>query len=193
MDLPDDTGHPRATFDTLYRAHFRAIYAYVLRRVPDADAVDLVADIFTTAWRRIEDMPPPPEDKLWLYGVARLAVSQHGRGRLRRERLVAKLRQNRRSSDSPTSDEDSSLESRVVELVSQLRPKDRELVRLIVWEHLSHSEVAKVLGCSANAVSIRWHRSLRRLRRDIATRTDLLTPGSDNDLQHPKMPKMGAV
>jgi RNA polymerase sigma-70 factor (ECF subfamily) len=194
VDLrPANGGGTRATFETLYKAHFQAIYAYALRRVPADDAVDLVADVFTVAWRRIEDLPLPPEDKLWLYGVARRTVSQHGRGRLRRDRLVAKLRQNIRFSDSPTSDEDSFLESRIVELVSHLQPNDRELVRLIAWDHLSHSEAAEVMGCSVNAVSIRWHRSLRRLRRDIGTRANLLTPGRDDDLQHPKMPEMGAL
>lgn len=181
-----DGGARRTTFELLYKEHFRAIYAYCLRRVPLEEVPDLVAEVFTTAWRRVDDLPPRPEDRLWLYGVARRTASQHHRGRVRRERVLTSLRHNFPRS-SILSDDTSLLESRVVELVDHLRPKDRELVRLIVWEQLTPSEAAKVFGCSVNAVSIRWHRSLRRLRRNIGTGADLLPSVPEDDFRHPQM------
>jgi DNA-directed RNA polymerase specialized sigma24 family protein len=48
--------------------------------------------------------------------------------------------------------------------MSQLSSKDQELLRLVLWEELSHSEAGEVLGCSANAVAIRLHKARRRLR-----------------------------
>jgi hypothetical protein len=32
---------------------------------------DIVADTFLTAWRRLEDLPPEPAARLWLYGADR--------------------------------------------------------------------------------------------------------------------------
>jgi RNA polymerase sigma-70 factor, ECF subfamily len=190
--LPSDGDDERFRhrFELLYKEHFQAVYAYCLRRVPTDEVSDLVAEIFTTAWRRMANLPPPPEDRLWLYGTARRTVSQNHRGHFRAERTLASLRQSLSSATSTASNgtsTSSARESRVIELVDHLRPKDRELVRLIVWEQLSHSEVARVLGCSTNAVGIRWHRSLRRLRRDLGEGAELLPLTPDPDFPHPRM------
>jgi len=158
----------------------------VLRRVGHADVADLVADVFTAVWRRIEDVPPPPEDKLWLYGVARRVVSQHERGKRRRERFFLRLRHHDRSAEQPISEDDSLLQSQVVDLLNPLKPNDRELVRLVIWEQLTHAEIAQILGCSANAVAIRWHRSLERLRRELGSQRDLPATPMKHEFRSPR-------
>jgi RNA polymerase sigma-70 factor (ECF subfamily) len=157
----------QATFETLYREHFEVIYAYVLRRCGSADAPDLVADVFATAWRRLADVPPAPESKLWLYGVARRVVSQHYRARTRRERLKVKAGHNITVTSEDGPEELSDLEVEVLTLIERMKSDDRDLVTLIVWDGLTHAEVASILGYSTNAVGIRWHRALKRLRRDL--------------------------
>ena len=63
-------------FAALYQAYYRPILAYAVRRVaPAEDAADVVADVFTTAWRRIDQVPGAPADRLWLYGVAQRVVA----------------------------------------------------------------------------------------------------------------------
>lgn len=164
---------PADRFDRLYRQHFSAIYAYFLRRVGAADVPDLVSDVFTVVWRRIDDVPPAPEDKPWIYGVAHRVVTQHARGGRRREGLLARLGLGARL--QPTRYEEAQLDPDVHELLARLKPEDQELVRLIAWEHLSHAEVGAILGCSANAVAIRWHRALVRLRRHLGIVGDVPT------------------
>ncbi len=63
----------------LYEKHNRAIRAYCLRRIGDADASDAVAEVFAVAWRRIDDVPDDEMTLPWLYGVARRVVSDHYR------------------------------------------------------------------------------------------------------------------
>ena len=41
-----------------------------------------------------------------------------------------------------------------------------EVIRLAVWEELSHADIGAVLGCSPRAVTMRLSRALRRLRRE---------------------------
>lgn len=159
-------------FERLYREHFEAIYAYVTRRAARADTPDLVANVFATAWRRIPDVPDPPEEKLWLFGVARRIVSQHNRGTSRRQRLNVKVGSNVPPVVAEGSHEPWGLEEKVLNILDGLKPEDRELVTLIVWDGLTHAEVAAILGCSANAVGIRWHRVLKRLRRDIGATSE---------------------
>jgi DNA-directed RNA polymerase specialized sigma24 family protein len=74
-------------FETFYNAHYLRISGYVRRRVPEHEAADVIAQVFTVAWRRFEQVPPPPEDRLWLFGVARHSVADYRRSWLRRLRL----------------------------------------------------------------------------------------------------------
>ncbi|MFF1873489.1 RNA polymerase sigma factor [Kitasatospora herbaricolor] len=71
-------GGERKQFREVYREHYGAVYRYMHRRVGDADAADLAAEVFTVAWRRFDALPaqaPLP----WLYTVARNTVANHRR------------------------------------------------------------------------------------------------------------------
>ena len=48
-----------------------------------------------------------------------------------------------------------------------LSERDREVLRLIAWEGLSLAEAAVVLGCSALACRVRYHRAKTRLARRL--------------------------
>ena len=62
----------RRRFEDIYTANCTPILGYALRRTGSGDdAADIVAETFLTAWRRLDDVPPGDEARLWLYGVAR--------------------------------------------------------------------------------------------------------------------------
>ena len=71
-------------FDRLYRAHHSAVLAYCLRRLAPSDAHDVVSEVFTIAWRKIEARPADDKIRSWLYGIAYRVLSHHWRGRRRR-------------------------------------------------------------------------------------------------------------
>lgn len=157
----------RTRFEQLYRDHFTSIHRYAVRRVRLSDVTDVVSNVFVTAWRRVADIPEPPDDLPWLYGVARRVVAHQERTESRRHRLISKLQRHAGLADVPTDASEPPMPDEVSRALQVLRPDTRELVRLIVWEQLGHAEVAVVLGCSVNAVAIRWHRALKRLRREL--------------------------
>lgn len=167
--MPDnDPGWERREqrFSSLYREHYRCIWAYAVRRVEaQADAADVVADVFTTAWRRLPEVPDPPADLLWLYGVARRVVAGKRRSARRMRNLIARLQATSPPVGTARPDE---LTDRLLDAVARLRPSEREALALVHWEQLSHDEAARVLGCSANAIAIRVHRARARLRRALA-------------------------
>jgi RNA polymerase sigma-70 factor, ECF subfamily len=156
-------------FVVLYEANYDHIHAYVHRRLAGSgsDVCDVVADVFTVAWRRLDVVPPPPEDRLWLYGVARRVILRHRRSLTRRIRLRARLMGEALSPMASDASTDM-LHLQIRAAIGRLRPKDREVVRLVLWERLSHAEAAQVLGCSVNAVTLRLHRAKTRLRADLA-------------------------
>ena len=156
---------PKQRFEEIYDAHYPDLLAYVRRRTgsPD-DAADAIAETFTTAWRRVSDIPEGNEARLWLYGVARRILANKHRDETRRTALAVRLRAELTvwSENLVEDDPDG-----VRQAFMRLRPDDRELLSLISWEGLSCEEIAKVLGCSHGAVRLRLHRARKRLAREL--------------------------
>jgi RNA polymerase sigma-70 factor (ECF subfamily) len=159
-------------FGAIYRAHYRAVHAYVYRRLARREEVaDVVAEVFVVAWRRLDDVPGGDQTLLWLYGAAHRTALNWQRSARRRSRLTGRLREDARP--RVTESEDPRYEE-VRAAIDRLRPQDREVLRLVIWEALSHSEAAQVLGCSTNAVAQRLRTARDRLRTELmATESDV--------------------
>jgi RNA polymerase sigma-70 factor, ECF subfamily len=162
--LPND---PTERFRVFYETEYPNVYAFVLRRLLGSheDALDVTSEVFATAWRRRDRLPPPPEDRLWIYGVARRVLSRHRRSLFRRSMLQLRL-QSHVAVDDRLEANDQAVDD-VRAAIARLRASDRDVLALVLWEQLSHVEAGKVLGCSANAVAIRVHRARERLRREL--------------------------
>jgi len=160
------------------QARFRALYAEAyapLRRwaqhrgITGADADDVVAEVFTIAWRRF-DVIPEDAAVAWLYGVARNVVRNHTRGERRRAKLqlVAPREAVAYPPDEPS-------DSRVVRAaLDALREDDREVLRLLAWDEVELSQLPVALGCSAAAARVRVHRARKRFA-DAVTRAEQQT------------------
>jgi len=157
---------PQRRFEAIYETHYPAVLSYVRRRTdsPD-DAADVIAETFTTAWRRVDDVPAGDEARLWLYGVARRVLANQRRGETRRSALADRLRRELAESDPAASIEHDHREIRAA--FARLSPDDRELLSLVGWEGLATEEIATVLGCSRANVRLRLHRARKRLAREL--------------------------
>ena len=163
----DGVDEPVERFRALYEAHYGDVLAYCRRRAPDV-AEDAVAETFTVAWRRLDDVPPGHEARLWLYGTARRVLANQHRSGRRADRLHLRLvRAARPAAEWPADEIDRSDVEPVMAALSTLKPDDQEVLRLVAWEELSHADAAVVLGCSVNAVAIRVHRARERLEEAI--------------------------
>ncbi|MGW4964464.1 RNA polymerase sigma factor [Nonomuraea sp. NPDC004186] len=64
-------------FEAVYRATYDQITAYAGRRCDSPqDAADVVAETFVIVWRKIDELPPGAEARLWVYGVARNVLAE---------------------------------------------------------------------------------------------------------------------
>lgn len=151
-------------FRTLFESEFVAIVGYAARRLHDpTEAADVAADVFVIAWRRIGDVPPGSEARLWLYGVARNVMSNHTRGARRRGRLVERLRSELHV--LPTAIDPATADAIALRrALSTLGDDDRELLLLATWEDLSPSQIASVLEIPPGTVRSRLHRARQALR-----------------------------
>ena len=156
-------------FDLIYEQHRRSILAYCRRRAPEQDALDAMNETFTVVWRRIGKAPEPDEALPWLYSTARGVLSNQRRSGRRYARLVE--RTGSLAAADPQSPETQVIYGHEVELVAvalrNLRPRDREILELHVWEELPHAAIAAVLGISETAARQRFARALKRVAVEV--------------------------
>jgi len=172
-----DDAHIR--FRHLFDDAERDLLAYALRRVErPEDAADVVAETFLVAWRRIEDVPPGPQARLWLYGVARRQLANQRRGQLRRSQLADRLRAELPAAVAATTagSEDERVHD-VRAALGRLDEADRELLTLSAWEGLSPAAIAVVLALPAVTLRSRLHRARKRLRAELARADATARPG----------------
>ena len=156
-------------FEALYTGSYQEITGYVRRRVPPDAADDVVAQVFTVAWRRFGQVPGPPQDRLWLFGVARNCAAEHHRAATRRLRLRTRLSQEPAAvAHVPGPGGPDHDPGPVLAALASLKPRDREALQLVLWDELSHAEAAAVLGCTVNAFELRYRRARNRVRHAIA-------------------------
>lgn len=186
MAVAQDDERFRALFDT----HFRAVYAFALRRASTAEgAADVAAETFTVAWRRLEDIPDGEEARLWLYGVVRRVLSNAWRGERRRDLLVERLATVADERLAPVSgpagesgpfdaDGGDVAASDVRDALAALADGDREVLVLSAWEELTPAEIATVLDLPPATVRTRLHRARARLRERLidGTAPDAVRP-----------------
>lgn len=165
----DQRGEALRRFQGIYEEHYRSVTAYARRRTSDpVDAQDVVAETFTIAWRRLDQLPDDDAVLPWLYGVTRRVLANQRRGNRRRGDLTTRLRSQQAGSADVESEVLASEERRtVLAALARLRGSDQEILRLAVWEELPHREIAQVLGGSESSVAVRLHRARSRLGREI--------------------------
>lgn len=138
-------------FEAIYAAHRDAVAAYVRRRAPASVVDDIVSETFLVCLRKIDRVPAEPLP--WLYAVARKTLANH------RRRLAREAGERAVPTVEPAPVGDGVLAA----AFAQLSERDREVLRLVAWEGLSLREAAVVLGCSAVACRVRYHRAKSRL------------------------------
>jgi RNA polymerase sigma-70 factor (ECF subfamily) len=155
-------------FVNLYESHAGDVYAYCARRVGVHAAHDATADVYTVAWRRIDDLKPE-SGRQWLFGIARHVLKNQLRANARRSRLEAKSKAF--LVDSTPGPETQVVRGApndaVIQALSKLREADREILRLAAWEELSGPEISETLGISLDACHQRLSRAKKRFAKAL--------------------------
>ena len=169
-------------FQRIVEENYQRVYSVIYRMIEDREeAEDLAQDTFVNAYRAYATFRHESQVYTWLY---RIAVN------LTKNRLDRRKR--RRSSEGPSLDapveldedelarqvedwrhapersaENSELERVLSREVVRLRPEYKEVVILRDYENLSYEDVARVVGCSVQAVKSRLFRARSVLRKAL--------------------------
>jgi RNA polymerase sigma factor (sigma-70 family) len=157
-----------AKFTEIYSRYGKQIQAYCARRIDRSQVADAVAETFLVAWRRLDQIDDVNTALPWLYGTAYRVICHQWRSESRARALARRLR-NVVTVEAETTD---AVEVRqeqtdlVVLATSRLKAIDQEVLRLELWEGLSHDEVAVALDIRPDAARQRMSRARRNLTRE---------------------------
>lgn len=167
----------REAVASLYRLHVKAIFRYIIRRVPtEADAEDLTAEVFV---RMVEALPTYEVTgapfEAWLYRIAAFRVADFYRRTAKRQHEVL---EDTLVDDQPLPEEQFLDGQRIETLRSalhQLSDEHQTILILRFVERKTHEEVASILNKTVPAIKNAQFRALSRL-------TELL--GQDRKFKH---------
>jgi RNA polymerase sigma-70 factor, ECF subfamily len=154
----------------LMRAYGAELYHFCRQMVGDEQAEDLAQLVFLQAYEGFSHFGHKSSLRAWLYGIARNRCIDAGR---RKQRLQAEP-------PEPSPDEacehaslDDQLDARGVleQCLGRLGPEAREAVILRYLQGLSYVEMAEICGVEPATLQMRVARSLPRLRKCIASRS----------------------
>lgn len=168
MTAADDS--EASAFRDAYDQHLAEIWRFVRRRCDGPeDADDVAAEVFAVAWRRRRELPPAGETRLWLYGVARRVLANQHRSARRRDRLHLRVAGAATTApgNAPDPAEDAA-GSALWQALGTLSDDDRDLLLLRAWDGLAVTDLAVLLDCTPNAVSLRLHKARGRLAAALA-------------------------
>lgn len=156
-------------FETLFRMHQRAVYAWALRIVRDPGAAeDVTIEAFWRMHRSHARFDPARGFEPWGRRIATHAALDWLR-RVKPETSVAPEMLERTASpaigDAAVSAE---IRKKTAIAFGRLPPKLRVAAVLAVVEDRPHKEVAEALGITVAAVKLRVFRALRLLRKDLS-------------------------
>jgi RNA polymerase sigma-70 factor (ECF subfamily) len=172
---PEVESHLPPDFAEWFHSHRTAVYRYVRFRLASREAAeDVTSEVFVKALKALDRYDPDRSSpRTWLLRIARNAITDHLRSLKRRSSLHVSLdRVPDLVADVPTQEERVLREERIQMLLNanrELRQADQEILSLRYGAELSNQEIADALGITSNAVAVRLHRALARLK-DVVDR-----------------------
>lgn len=150
-----------AWFTAVVREHSTALVRYFARRGPRQDAEDLAAEVFVTAWRRREDMPPDAVLP-WLYKTAGFTLANHRRKLV--DLPVDEVPESGRARVGDDPELSALFDAELRGALESVGERDRQILLLHAWEGLDGVELAEVLGISRSGADAALSRARKRLR-----------------------------
>jgi RNA polymerase sigma-70 factor, ECF subfamily len=165
-----------ASFEAVYRRHYRVVLAFLAKRVSGPElAADLMAETFAALLVLVRDSerPLPSAPVAWLLLTARhLWIDSYRRGRVeesaRRRLAMQPVLLNDR--DLELIEEIAAETDLIEELAKHLAPEQLEALRARVFDEREYPEIASELRCSEAVVRKRVSRALRILRTSLEAR-----------------------
>ncbi|QDH80290.1 RNA polymerase sigma-70 factor [Echinicola soli] len=157
-------------FETTFKSHFQALYAYACMLVKDEDeAAEIVQTVFLKVWEKRETISITSSLKAYLYQM----VYRDSMNHLRHQKVKQKhhditLRQSSDGGLQMDEGHDHELMDALRKALHVLPEKCRKVFLLSRYESLKYHEIADRLGISVKTVETHMGKALKHLRIELA-------------------------
>lgn len=168
---------PDTELSRLYERFVDDVYRFVARRLGPELAFDVTAETFRIACERLGTFDARQgSERGWLYGIAMNVIRNHWRAEQRRLRALARIARDGSGTDEAFDRVDDGIDAcsrlaRVLDVVAELSPDDRDLLLLYAWERCSYHDMAAATGIPVGTVRSR----LNRIRTTITAHIEVLS------------------
>jgi len=156
----------RDLFEDIYDEMADSLYRHCFFRVNNKEiAEDLVSESFMKFWKEIQKGSLIDSPKSWLYHIARNSVIDY----YRKKKSISLDMKMEDGFDTFNVGDHESIEMYaeiqiVMKRIDSLSENDREIALLRFVDGLEVKEIAKITESNANAVSVRLHRIIEKLK-----------------------------
>lgn len=143
---------------------------YLLRHLTtQADALDLAQETFVRVFRQCDRFDPSRRFSTWMFQIALNLLRDHGRRAQRRPTspLSDAPEQSDENADPIQATLNAEAAGAVQNAIAALPENLREVIVLAEYEHLSHAEIAEIIGATPKAVETRLYRARAQLRQQL--------------------------
>lgn len=163
-----DQAELKALFLAAYDAYADELFRFCLMKVSDRErAEDLVQDVYTRFWQVLRNGTRPDNTRAFLYTIARNRVIDWYRKK--KEGSLDQLQEAGIDFAGSGIAEitDNAEMQQVLTVINELDEPSRDVLLLRYMEGWTPSEIAELNNESANAVSVRLNRALKKVRTHI--------------------------
>jgi len=155
-------------FGLLYDKYIKKIYDFVYYKTMHKEtAEDLVSQIFMKALSKIMDFKfNQGTFQAWLYRIARNSVIDHYRTK-KQDINIEDVWDLAGDADLERDIDNREKLKAVEKYLAKLKPSQREIIVLRVWQELSYKEIADITGKSEDSCKMAYSRAINRLRREV--------------------------
>lgn len=160
----------RESFVQAYERYYTRVFAYIYSRTNNVELTkDLTAEVFEKAYVKGHSVREAAAYSTWLFMVAKNVVVGHYRKQQREIRGISRVKEDASLRDDGPDPEESALNGEAVNqlmrTVTELSPRDQELLSLKFEGELSYAEISRVTKLSEVNVRVSIFRALKRLRK----------------------------
>lgn len=156
-------------FDEIYNEYYNIVFSYIISRVKDES---LAEDLAAALWRKVFEKLAIFDDskgilRQWLFGIARNEINMHYRLYYVRKFLsLTNFEESVPSDEKEVSLqlEDETNSRKLLEAMSALKSKERDIVALKFYSGLNNRQIASLAGISESNVGTIVNRAINKLR-----------------------------
>ncbi len=152
-------------FGQLYDQHVRKIYNYIYYRTHHKEtAEDLTSTVFMKALENFQSFNPEKGNfSMWIYRIAKNALIDHYRT-LKQNLNIDDIWDISSQTEIPKDTDTHMQLEKVKKYLKTLKPVQRDIIIMRLWDGLSYQEIADILGKSEGSCKVTFSRAIAEIR-----------------------------